>query len=190
MTPNKVIALTGGIGSGKSYFCSLLEKLGYETVDCDAIARQVSYDGGVLKKIEQTFGKQFVLEGVLDRRALRDEVFGSEQKKKALDDIFFTRTVEALKERLKNCASNTVFVEVSNFKEEMQDLFTLVFEINAAEDIRLDRVTMRDNADQEGIKNIMAMQKPPFKVDEKIVNEGNYNSLLSKAKALIKKYNL
>ena len=38
----KVIAVTGGIGSGKSTVCRLLEKKGFRVVDCDALSRRVA----------------------------------------------------------------------------------------------------------------------------------------------------
>lgn len=190
MTPNKIIAVTGGIGSGKSLFCSIMASFNYDIIDCDKLAREVASDFGALEKIKQVFGERFVVNGALDRKALREEVFKSEQKKKALDDIFFAPTVQRLKQKLKESLTPVVFVEVSNYNAQMRSLFTLIFRVEAAENIRLNRVTHRDGAKEENIKDIMALQQTSLEVDEIIINEGDLNSLTAQAKALIKKYNL
>ena len=71
----KVIAVTGGIGSGKSTVCRLLEKKGFRVVDCDALSRRVAEQSETLEEIKRVFGKRFVADGSLDRRALAREVF-------------------------------------------------------------------------------------------------------------------
>ena len=66
----KVIAVTGGIGSGKSTVCRLLEKKGFRVVDCDALSRRVAEQSETLEEIKRVFGKRFVADNSLDRRAL------------------------------------------------------------------------------------------------------------------------
>lgn len=76
----KVIAVTGGIGSGKSTVCRLLEKKGFRVVDCDALSRRVAEQSETLEEIKRVFGKRFVADGSLDRRALAREVFSDKKK--------------------------------------------------------------------------------------------------------------
>ena len=85
----KVIAVTGGIGSGKSTVCRLLEKKGFRVVDCDALSRRVAEQSETLEEIKRVFGKRFVADNSLDRRALAREVFSDEKKRrKTLNRIF------------------------------------------------------------------------------------------------------
>lgn len=71
------IALTGGIGSGKSTFASLLAALGAGLVDSDAIARELTAAGGAaIEAIRTEFGGEFIdVAGALDRDRMRAHVF-------------------------------------------------------------------------------------------------------------------
>ena len=56
------IALTGGIGSGKSAVGDYLRQKGFVVIDCDKIARQVANDSQVQQKVIALLGEQFVRE--------------------------------------------------------------------------------------------------------------------------------
>lgn len=84
-----LIALTGGIASGKSTIASRLAEHGAIVVDADAIVRDVQTAGSpVLKSIEQAFGKDIIREdGELDRAALGTRVFGDADALQTLNGI-------------------------------------------------------------------------------------------------------
>ena len=79
-----VLGLTGGIGSGKSAASQWFESQGIAVVDADIVAREVVDIGQpALQQIQQAFGDWVLLEdGSLNRRALREHIFHSQEARK------------------------------------------------------------------------------------------------------------
>lgn len=84
-----LVALTGGIASGKSTVARRLEELGAVVVDADRIAREVVEPGTpALARIEERFGHGVIAaDGSLDRAALGAIVFGDDDARRALNAI-------------------------------------------------------------------------------------------------------
>lgn len=84
-----IIALTGGLGSGKSEAAKQFAKLGVPVVDTDVIAHALTAVGSpVLTQISQLFGPQFLTkEGALDRAKLRTHVFTNPQERSKLEAL-------------------------------------------------------------------------------------------------------
>ncbi|UXA54229.1 dephospho-CoA kinase [Xanthomonas prunicola] len=83
-----IVGLTGGIASGKSALAAEFEKLGVPVIDADVVARQVVAPGPILDEIVRHFGRDILLvDGTLDRRALRQIVFDNATQRKALENI-------------------------------------------------------------------------------------------------------
>ena len=58
----KVIAVTGGIGSGKSTVINILRRAGYATIDCDELAREVAEYPEVAENVRNLLGDGYVIE--------------------------------------------------------------------------------------------------------------------------------
>lgn len=84
-----IIALTGGLGSGKSEAAKQFAKLGVPVVDTDVIAHALTAVGSpVLTQISQLFGPQFLTkDGALDRTKLRTRVFTNPQERSKLEAL-------------------------------------------------------------------------------------------------------
>ncbi|WP_372162898.1 dephospho-CoA kinase [Xanthomonas axonopodis pv. cyamopsidis] len=83
-----IVGLTGGIASGKSALAAEFEKLGVPVIDADVVARQVVAPGPILDAITEQFGHGIRLpDGTLDRRALRQIVFGDPTQRRTLEAI-------------------------------------------------------------------------------------------------------
>ncbi|CAE6818164.1 dephospho-CoA kinase [Xanthomonas arboricola] len=83
-----IVGLTGGIASGKSALAAEFEKLGVPVIDADIVARQVVAPGPILDVITKQFGHGILLkDGTLDRRALRQIVFGDPTQRRTLEAI-------------------------------------------------------------------------------------------------------
>ncbi|HQO15631.1 MAG TPA: dephospho-CoA kinase [Methylotenera sp.] len=84
-----IIALTGGLGSGKSEAAKQFAKLGVPVVDTDVIAHALTAVGSpVLTQISQLFGPQFLTkDGALDRTKLRTHVFTNPQERSKLEAL-------------------------------------------------------------------------------------------------------
>ena len=65
MTDNRKIAITGGIGVGKSYVCSLLKIRGIHVYDCDAAAKRlIAQNKGLQAKLNILLGKNVFVNGI------------------------------------------------------------------------------------------------------------------------------
>ena len=84
-----IVALTGGIGSGKSTVANAFADLGINVIDADIIARQVVEPGApALHAIADHFGANMIAaDGTLQRRALRERIFANPEEKNWLNDL-------------------------------------------------------------------------------------------------------
>ena len=83
-----ITAITGGIGSGKSYVASLLRKRGIEVYDCDAAAKQIMRQSGDIQNaLAELIGKPVIVDGQLNKRAIAEFLLESERNKQAINDI-------------------------------------------------------------------------------------------------------
>ncbi|WOE72403.1 dephospho-CoA kinase [Hydrogenimonas thermophila] len=79
------IALTGGIASGKSTVCNLLRLYGLRIIDADAIARQMlDSESDAVSKL---FGKEYIVDGKVDRKALGRLIFSDNDARKKLEEL-------------------------------------------------------------------------------------------------------
>ena len=81
------VGLTGNIGSGKSTVAELFAARGAAVIDADALARAATQDPDVLREIAETFGRQLVQKGELDRAGLAEVVFGAPEARAKLNAI-------------------------------------------------------------------------------------------------------
>ena len=83
------IALTGGIGSGKTTVSDYFRKLGVPVIDADETSHEVTQAGEpAVQKISDAFGDSVLdCDGDLDRTALRNIVFGDPESRKLLESI-------------------------------------------------------------------------------------------------------
>ncbi|MFL5321700.1 MAG: dephospho-CoA kinase [Myxococcaceae bacterium] len=101
MSGLRMIGLTGGIASGKSTVTELLRSLGAQIIDADQVAREVVEPGRpALLEISARFPGAVKEDGTLDRAALGERVFKSEEDRKALNAIIHPRIHEAVAEKV------------------------------------------------------------------------------------------
>ena len=96
-----IVALTGGVASGKSTVDRLFASRGIEIVDADHVAREVVAAGTAgLADIVEIFGTDVLsADGSLDRRAMRERVFADERARRQLEAIIHPRVREVLRQR-------------------------------------------------------------------------------------------
>ena len=89
MNKNYLVGLTGGIGSGKSTIASIFKRLGVKVVDADQASRAVvEPESETLKTIIDHFQNETLLvDGQLNRSALRDIIFNNPEHKAWLEGL-------------------------------------------------------------------------------------------------------
>lgn len=155
------VALTGGIGSGKSTIANLFAMLDVPIIDADIVARQVVEKGSpLLAEIVSHFGEQILLaNGELDRTALRHIVFQSESEKQWLNQLLHPAIrTEMLKQLNESTAPYVLWVVPLLIENQLTELCDRILVVDVLPEIQLERATKRDKNKEETIKNIMASQ--------------------------------
>ena len=78
------IAVTGGIGSGKSFALQYIASLGFPVFSCDEIYKQVILSKEYIEKIQQVF-PECVIENQINRKKLAEIVFSNDAQMKQLN---------------------------------------------------------------------------------------------------------
>lgn len=142
-----LIALTGGIASGKSTIARRLAELGAVVVDADRIVRDVQAPGSpVLQQIADAFGADVILpDGALDRAALGARVFGDPAQLSQLNAIVHPAVRRESQRRFDEAAAadprGVVVYDVPLLVEaRVDDPWDLVVVAHAPADVRRDRL--------------------------------------------------
>jgi dephospho-CoA kinase len=144
-----LVALTGGIGSGKSTVAALLEARGAVVVDADAVAREVVEPGKpAFEQIVERFGTGVLAaDGTLDRPALGRVVFGDEAARKDLEGITHPAINEEFVRRIAGSPPDGIVVcDIPLLVESQQAAarnYGDVIVVEAPLEIRLDRLESR-----------------------------------------------
>jgi dephospho-CoA kinase len=156
------VALTGGIGSGKSTVARLLADHGAMIVDADAIAREVVAPGQpALDEIAAAFGPDVVApDGTLDRARLASIVFGDDEALARLNAITHPRIAERSAELLAQAPEDAVVVYdmpllVEQGPSAVQG-WDLVIVVDSSDDIRLERLIARGMEPQDARRRMDA----------------------------------
>jgi dephospho-CoA kinase len=187
------IAVTGGIGSGKSSFCNYLVEMNYPVINADLVAKNVLWDDPeVRKKIIREFGQNSYTEKGINTTYLAETVFTDENKVKKINSIVHPPTIKRINQLMSDglVKSNVVFVEAALIYEAgMEELFDYVVLITADKNVRIERVVDRDNVVPEEVEERMENQLPEDSkkqlADFVFENNISLDDLKSKAKVLI-----
>lgn len=108
----KVIGLTGGFGTGKTYAASILRSLGAKVIDADEIARRAVAKGKpAYRKIAAVFGPEVLAKGrQIDRRRLASIVFSDKKALARLNRIVHPEVIRVIKKSIKSCGVHDVVV--------------------------------------------------------------------------------
>lgn len=155
-----VIGITGGIGSGKSTVCKLIECLGYKVYYSDARASQLMQSNAdITNQLKTHFSPEIYHNGVLNRKQLAAEVFGNKEKLHLLESIVHPYVIADLKNFIYEHKSEIVFVESAiMFESKLNKLTDAVITISSPTDLRIKRVIKRDSSTTEAIKCRIAAQ--------------------------------
>ncbi len=187
------VAVTGGIGAGKSAFCGQLEKSGYPVVKVDDVSKDIlSSDPDVKKEIIKTFGINSFKDDMPDKKFLAEVVFSDPSNvmkiNAILHPIVIKRTNELISELQKK--NDIVFAEAALIYEaDMENLFDYVVLVTADEDIRMKRKMSGDDYTEEQFRNRDENQirdeEKRKRADFVFVNNGSLDELVIKTGLLI-----
>lgn len=148
------LAVTGGIGSGKSTALAFLAELGAATLSSDEIVHQVYRSPGIVQALEGRFGAPVVLDGQVNRAALSNAVFGDEDALRWLEQLTHPLVRRRIEEWAREHEASAeppalLAVEVPLLFEsgQMLDLFDCVLLVTAPADVRRRRLAAKVTAE-------------------------------------------
>ena len=153
----KKIALTGGIGSGKSTVLSILKQMGYPVYSCDEIYREILESQAYVKKVEALF-PSCIESGRINRGKLAEIVFKDEEKRKKLNALAHPLIMKTLIERMESEPNLSVAEVPLLWEGNYQELFDYIFIVTRNKDARVQAVLQRDKTTVEKVKGRMAAQ--------------------------------
>ncbi len=152
------IAITGGIGSGKSSVLRHLQERGYSVFSCDEIYKEVIQSAPYIKKIKACFPQCFV-DNQIDREKLASIVFQNPDARLALNAIAHPLIMSLLHEKMENCKAELIFAEVPLlFEGGFQDQFDKILVVMREESERISSVVQRDGLSPQEVKNRISAQ--------------------------------
>lgn len=148
------VGITGGIGSGKTTISNILRDNGYFVFDSDIIAKEIlNSDKFIISKVKENFGDDIYENDVLMRSKLSNIVFGDINKLNILNSIVHSATRNKMNDDMvKHSEDDFFFVESAiMFEHGLNEKMNCVITITAPEEIRINRVILRDNTTKEKI---------------------------------------
>ncbi len=171
------IAITGGIGSGKSYVCNLLAQFGINVYDSDDAAKRLYYtDQQLQAKLKKLVGEEVYIGNVLQKRVLAKFLLASEENKQAADNVIHPAVAHDFLQSGKEWLESAILFD-SGFYRRIK--FDYVVCVTAPLQLRIARVMQRDGISREKTLEWLHRQWSQEKVEKLsdfvIINDGQHN---------------
>lgn len=156
-----MIAITGGIGTGKSYVCQLLRKRGIDVYDCDLAAKRLMRESRQIRaSLTALIGPEAYVGDSLNKPVVAQFLLASDENNKAINFIVHPAVAEDFK------LSGYEWMECAILYESgFNTLADRVVAVSAPYDVRLQRIVRRDNISPEKAAEWIARQLPQKEID-------------------------
>lgn len=176
----RIIAITGGIGSGKSVVSTVLRKLGYAVYDCDSRAKCLMAESEEIhRELQETFGTGVVgADGTINSQELARRVFGDAEALARLNGIVHPRVRrDVMRWAEAHAERGVAFVETAILHESrMDEMVDEEWQVTAPLSVRVERVMKRNGMSEADVLARIGSQSS-YTTDAPIVNDG-YEALL------------
>ena len=195
MPPVLTIALTGGIGSGKTSIASIFKSLGVPIIDSDTISKEIILPGKpCFKDIVNEFGEEILTnKGTIDRYKLRDIIFNNDKARIKLENIthpIIFKNID-IQTSLINYPYCLVIVPLL-IETKSVKYFDKVLLVDTLKNIQFERVSKRDSMSPTLLRKIIKIQATRSErlkyADDIIENNNEIGNLNEYINILHKKY--
>lgn len=159
-----LIAITGGIGSGKTVVSDVLRVMGHPVYDCDKNAKSLMDSSDEIKSsLIKYFGSEIINDKGIDRRLLSELVFGDASLLQILNSIVHPVVVKDVMDWRNRQDCDVAFVETAILKESgLAKIVDGVWVVEAHEDVRVGRVMRRNAFSEAEVRARIAVQSNDF----------------------------
>lgn len=189
-----IIALTGGIGSGKSTVAEILKIMGYPAYHSDDAAKSLySRDPVLRKEITEIFGEDVYAGQQINQKKLADMAFNNERMLKQLNDCVHPAVMRDFSRWRSRQTAETVVFETALSDEAAAYLhFDRTIVVTAPKEVRMQRVMQRSLLSEQEITARMSHQADEKTLLDKadgIIYNGLRDALIPQVLKLFKPYN-
>ena len=159
----KKVAITGNIGSGKSWVCELFKQhFGIPVYNSDAAAKRMYFLPKVRQQMVKRFGEAFYLSDTeLNRKLIADLIFHNEKAQRDLEGILYPALFVDFGQWMEEQdAPYVLFESALVFEKRLEKRFDVVVMVSASESTRVRRAMLRDHCDETSVRARMAKQWP------------------------------
>lgn len=190
------MAITGGIGSGKSYVCALLKKKGIPVYCADEESKRLTVaDGEIRKELIELLGEEVYQEAGLNKPLLATYLFANLENAARINAIIHPRVKADFEDWVSRWAEKEIVGLESAilYESGFEDIVDVVVMVYAPVHLRIERAMKRDSATETQVKQRIAAQmndeEKRYRADYVIVNDGSaaLDSQLDALVGLIKK---
>jgi dephospho-CoA kinase len=179
-----IVALTGGIGAGKSQVAKYFHQLGSYVFDADLLARAAIERGSTgFDEVVTTFGDAILKDGDIDRRKLGEIIFADPTAKAKLESIVHPEVQRLFEEAKKTLPADAIVIyEIPLLAESnSRSRFDYAITVESDEQTRTSRLKERGLASHEIVGRMAAQASREERIshcDLVIENQGNEDELL------------
>jgi len=178
-----VVALTGGIGSGKSTVGQIFAQLGAIVIDSDQLARDVIERGSIgFNEVVAKFGDGVLKNGEIDRQILASLIFKDSAKRSELEQITHPLIRRAFARMVSSASPDSIVInQIPLLVESNHDYkFDHIITVSASESIRSERLIKRGLTNDQIKQRLGAQATDQMReniADSVIINEKNEQEL-------------
>lgn len=193
----KIIGITGPSGAGKTTVLNVLEELGAEVIDCDALYhRLLREDTALLGRIRDRFGPAvFDGAGVLDRKALGNVVFHDAAALAELNQLTHAAVLaalDALLARAEGAGRKIAAIDaIALIESGAAEKCAVTVAVTAPAEARVRRLMAREGVSEDYARARIAAQKPDRFFEDNcdflLRNDGSRSECRKQARALFEK---
>lgn len=191
MKSNYTVGITGGIGSGKSYICKILENMGYPVFYADNVSKALLATAPeIISQIKVALGENaYNSDGTVNKVFIANKIFSDSNQLEKINQIMHPAVRKAFERFVKHQSCELVFNEAAIlFETGGYDQFDKTILVTAPKPVKVSRLLLRNNTTIEQIESRMANQ---WTDDQKIpladfvINNGESDMLLPQIERII-----
>lgn len=187
------VAITGGIGSGKSTFANYLASKGYVVINADDISKDIlTFDESIIKKVSEQFGSDSYKDGKLNKKFIAVQVFSDPANLNKLNSILHPRVLQKIDTLIEKKYKDEKFIFIEAaliYEADIEKKFDYVVLVTADFNIRLKRSVESEKFNEEDFINRDYNQIPQEEKEKRadfiFSNNESKKDLIKKADLLL-----
>jgi len=169
----KHIAITGGIGSGKTEVSKIIKIMGFPVIDADSLAKELYFNEHVKNKIIKAFGQLTYINDKPDFKYISNLIYNKKKNVDIVNTILHPLVKDLIINEYTKLEKlhDLVFTEAALiFEAGFEKLFDCIILVTAKKDVRVERVKKRNGFSEKDILLRIENQMP----DETKIEKSDY----------------